>query len=159
MVIRGVIQKSTSVHKGEGGQKRPKIGPHGLRMPPCYFQSCNTDCFYPFSIPHNLILIAICSGHLVLQVQVCTKTQKYLQNGEEISKCNGPLSKTPKNLLRVLCSYCLKPYLSMYRPTTFSWNVYLDIFGSLLDRVHTQSSISFSFQLFKQKVLILWTWN
>ena len=22
------------VHKGEGGQKSPKIGPHGLRMPP-----------------------------------------------------------------------------------------------------------------------------
>ena len=31
-----------------------------------------------FSIPHNLILIAICTSHLVLQVQVCTKTQKDL---------------------------------------------------------------------------------
>ena len=35
IVIRGVIQKSTSVHKGGGGgQKWPKIGPHGLRMTP-----------------------------------------------------------------------------------------------------------------------------
>ena len=34
-LLGGVIQKSTSVHKGGGGgQKRPKIGPHGLRMPP-----------------------------------------------------------------------------------------------------------------------------
>ena len=32
MVFRGVIQKSTMV--GRGGQKCPKIGPHGLRMPP-----------------------------------------------------------------------------------------------------------------------------
>ena len=34
MVFRGVIQKSTMVHKREGGQKCPKIGPHGLSMTP-----------------------------------------------------------------------------------------------------------------------------
>ena len=138
MVIRGGHSKvHVSPQGGRGGQKQPKIGPHGLRMPPCYFQSCNTDCFYPFSIPHNLILIAICTSHLVLQVQVCTKTQKDLQNGEEISKCNGPFSKTPKNLLRVL----LKNHAS---PTIFSWNkIYLGRFlWSLLDRFHFNFNFS-----------------
>ena len=33
------------VHKEEGGQKCPKIGPHGLRMPPRQLSSYNKDFF------------------------------------------------------------------------------------------------------------------
>ena len=37
MVIRGGRSKvHVSPQGGRGGQKRPKIGPHGLRMPPQY---------------------------------------------------------------------------------------------------------------------------